>query len=81
MQECHASLTGRLAAKQEEKARYLSLYAKGHVDEEELEVFMADLKNQTENLKLLVTSVDSDLAQKDENKLVAALVSRRGSYP
>ena len=72
LQERHASLTARLASKQEEKARYLSLYAKGYVDEEELEVFMADLKNQTENLKLLISSVESDLAQKDENKLVAA---------
>jgi hypothetical protein len=33
---------------------------------------MADLKNQIENLKLLLTSVKADLAQKDENKLVAA---------
>ena len=72
LQERHASLTARLAAKQKEKARYLSLYAKGHVDEEELELFIADLKNQIENLKLLVASVESDLAQKDENKLVAA---------
>jgi septal ring factor EnvC (AmiA/AmiB activator) len=41
------------------------------VDEEELEVFMADLKNQVENLKLLIASVEADLAQKQENKMVA----------
>lgn len=72
LQERHAALTDRLAAKQDEKARYLRLFAKGHVDEDELEVFITDLKNQTENLKLLISSVEGDLAQKDENRLVAA---------
>jgi hypothetical protein len=32
---------------------------------------MADLKNQVENLKLLVSSVESDLAARDENRKVA----------
>jgi len=67
----YTSLTRRLAAKQEEKSRYVKLYAQGHVDEEELEVFMADLKNQVENLKLLIASVEADLDQKQENKMVA----------
>jgi site-specific DNA recombinase len=71
LEERHASLTRRLAAKQEEKARYVRLYAQGHVDEEELEVYMADLKNQVENLKLLIVSVEADLAQKHESKMVA----------
>jgi hypothetical protein len=68
--ERHASLTKRLAAKQEEKARYVKLYAQGHIDEEELEVFMADLRNQVENLKLLISSVEADLAQMQENKMM-----------
>jgi hypothetical protein len=59
-------------AEQEEKSRYVKLYAQGHMDEEELEVYLADLKNQVENLKLLVASVESDLAKKHENKMVAA---------
>jgi hypothetical protein len=60
-----------LATKQEEKARYVRLYAQGHVDEEELEAYIADLKNQVENLKLLISSVEADLAQERENKIVA----------
>ena len=33
------------------------------MDEEELEVYMTDLRNQIENLKLLISSVEADLAQ------------------
>ena len=62
----------RLRAKQDEKSRYVKLYAQGHVDEEELEVYMTDLRNQVENLRLLTSSVESDLAQKHENRMVAA---------
>jgi site-specific DNA recombinase len=69
--ERHASLTRRLAAKREEKSRYVKLYAQGHISEEELEVYLADLKNQAENMKLLISSVETDLAQKEENKLAA----------
>jgi hypothetical protein len=32
---------------------------------------MADLKNQVDNLKLLVSSVESDLAARDESRMVA----------
>src|SRR5215210_4206332 len=71
LEERHASLTRRLAAKQGEKGRYVRLYAQGHVDEEELEVYMTDLRNQVENLKLLISSVEADLAQKHEHKMVA----------
>ena len=41
------------------------------MEEEELEVYLADLKNQIENLKMLVASVEADLAKKHENKMVA----------
>ena len=41
------------------------------MDEEELEVYMSDLRNQVENLKLLIVSVEADLAQKHEDKMVA----------
>lgn len=69
--ERHASLTRRLVTKQEEKARYIKLYAQGHMDEDELEVYLTDLRNQVENLKMLIASVESDLARKNENKMVA----------
>jgi site-specific DNA recombinase len=67
----HKSLTKRLASKQEEKSRYVKLYAQGHMDEEELEVYLADLKNQVENLKMLLASVEADLAKNHESKMVA----------
>jgi site-specific DNA recombinase len=67
----HVSLTKRLAAKHEEKGRYAKLYAQGHLDEDELELHMADLKNQVGNLKLLISSVESDLAARGERRLVA----------
>jgi hypothetical protein len=72
LEERHASLTRRLAAKQAEKSRYVKLYGQGHIDDEELEVHVSDLRNRVENLKLLIASVESDLATKEENTLVAA---------
>jgi site-specific DNA recombinase len=71
LEERRTSLTRRLTAKQEEKSKYVKLYAQGHLDEEELEMYMADLKNQVDNLKLLVSSVESDLAARDEGRMVA----------
>jgi site-specific DNA recombinase len=71
LEERHASLARRLAAKQAEKGRYVKLYAQGHLDEEELEVHLVDLKNQVENLKLLISSVEADIGRKEENKLTA----------
>jgi site-specific DNA recombinase len=71
LEERRASLLRRLRAKQAEKSRYVKLYARGDLDEEELEVYLMDLRNQVENLKLLLGSVEADLAQKHENKMVA----------
>ena len=61
-----ADLEKRLAAKQTEKDRFIRLYTQGHISEAELEVYLADLKDQTENLRLLVESVESDLSQQRE---------------
>lgn len=55
-------LAKRLAARQAEKDRYVRLYAQGHLSEEELDVYMADLKNQTENLRLLLKSTEAELS-------------------
>jgi site-specific DNA recombinase len=54
----------RLAAKQSEKDRYVHLYAQGHISEAELETHFLDLKNQTENLRLLLGSAETELSQK-----------------
>ena len=67
----HTDLTKRLAAKQAEKDRYVRLYAQGHISQEELETYLIDLKNQIDNLRLLIESVDADLAQKQERKELA----------
>ena len=44
-------------------SRYVRTYAQGHISEEELEVYLADLKNQTSNLRLLLESVEAELSQ------------------
>ena len=67
----HADLTKRLAAKQAEKDRYIRLYTSGRISEEELDVYLLDLKNQINNLRLLVGSVEADLSRSAENQLAA----------
>ena len=67
----YRSLLRRLAAKQTEKDRYVKLYAQGLLDDDELEVHLSDLKNQVDNLRMLIASVETDLAQKRESKMVA----------
>ena len=64
-------LAKRLAAKTAEKDRYVRLYAQGHIADAELEVYLTDLKNQTDNLRLLLESVKADLSQKYERKELA----------
>ena len=55
----------RLTAKQAEKDRYVRTYAQGYISEE-LDVYLADLKNQTDNLRLLLESVEAERSQKRE---------------
>lgn len=64
-------LTKRLAAKQSEKDRYVRLYAQRHLAESELETYLADLKNQTDNLRLLIESLEADLSQRREHTELA----------
>jgi chromosome segregation ATPase len=55
-------LTKRLAAKNAEKDRYIRTYAQGHISEEELADYMTDIKYHADNLRLLISSVEDDLA-------------------
>jgi len=71
LEERHTALTRRPASKRGEKDRYVKLYVQGLVNEEELEVHLADLKYQVENLKLLIASVEADLTAKDKEALAA----------
>ena len=61
----------RLAAKQAEKDRSVRAYAQGHISEEELALYAADLKTQVENLRLLIAAVEADLNQKQQTRLAA----------
>jgi hypothetical protein len=61
-------LTKKLAAKNAEKDRYVRTYAQGHISEEELADYMADIKNQISNLRLLISSVEDDLASLGESR-------------
>jgi site-specific DNA recombinase len=64
LEERREELAKRLAAKQAEKDRYVRTYAQGHISEEELDLYLTDLKNQTDNLRLLLESVEAELAHK-----------------
>ncbi len=68
----HADLRKRLNAKRAEKDRYVRLYAQGHIDGAELETYLLDLKNQADNLRLLIEAVESDLSQRRGQKELAA---------
>jgi hypothetical protein len=64
-------LSRRLAGKTAEKDRYIRQYARGHISEEELDVYLADLRDQTDNLLLLLEAVEADLSQEREHKELA----------
>lgn len=49
-----------------EKDRYVRAYAQEHISEAEPERCLAELKNQTCNIRLLLDSVEADLSQKRE---------------
>jgi uncharacterized protein involved in exopolysaccharide biosynthesis len=72
LQQRHKDLASKLTVKQAEKDRYVRLYAQGHISEDELETYLADLKNQIDNLRLLLESVEADLAARHEQAELAA---------
>ena len=71
LEERLSNLQKRLASKQAERDRAMRLYMRGLISEEEADVLLADLKNQTEILRLLMSSVESDLSRMEEDKLAA----------
>lgn len=66
LEERRESLEKRLARKQAERDRATRLYRRGLISEEEADVLLADLNNQTANLRLLIESVESDLSKRGE---------------
>jgi site-specific DNA recombinase len=59
-------LAKRLAAKQAEKDRYVRAYAQGHISEEELDAYLAELKKQIDNLRVLLASVEAEFSERQE---------------
>jgi site-specific DNA recombinase len=59
-------LAKRLAAKQAEKDRYIRAYAQGYISEEELDAYLAELKKQIDNLRVLLASVEVELSERRE---------------
>jgi site-specific DNA recombinase len=72
LEERLESLQKRLATKQAERDRAMRLYMRGLISEQEADVLLADLKNQADNLRILIGSVEADLSKKEESKLAAA---------
>lgn len=68
----HSGLTNRLATKHKERDRYIRLCAQGYITEAELGGYLADLRTQTDNLRLLLESVEADLSQMHEQTELAA---------
>ena len=57
-------LAKRLAAKHAEKDRYVRAYAQEHISEEELDAYLAALKKQTDNLRILLASTEAELSER-----------------
>ena len=53
----------------------MRLYAQGHISEDELSVYLADLKNQIGNLGLLLESVEAHLLQHAEKRGISETTS------
>jgi site-specific DNA recombinase len=72
LEERSADLTERLAAKHKERDRYIRLCAQGYIAEAELDTYLVDLRTQTDNLRLLLESVEADLSRRHEETELAA---------
>jgi hypothetical protein len=59
-------LAKRLAAKQAEKDRYIRTYAQGHISEEELDAYLAELKKHIDNLRVLLASIEVEFSERRE---------------
>jgi site-specific DNA recombinase len=70
-EERRDSLRKKLAEAEDEKARLIRSYAKGTLDESELEIALPDVRNRIENLHLLIESVESDLAAREQDRIAA----------
>jgi hypothetical protein len=72
LEDRHADLSNRLAAKHKERDRCIRLCAQGYIAEGELDAYLADLRIQTDNLGILLEAVETDLAQRHQEMELAA---------
>ena len=68
----HADLAKRLDAKRKERDRYIRLCAQGFITEGELDSYLVDLRTHSDNLTMLLESVETELAQRHEESELAA---------
>jgi hypothetical protein len=59
-------LAKRLATKHAEKDRYVRTYAQGHISEEELDAYLAELRKTIDNLRVLLASVEAERSERQE---------------
>jgi site-specific DNA recombinase len=71
LEERRAFLRKRLTEAEQEKKQLLYYARKGTVTEDELAEELPDLRNTIENLRLMIASVENDLAAHDENQIAA----------
>ena len=60
-----------MLAAERSRERAMRLYTRGLASEEEIEVPLADLKNQADNLRLLISATEAELSMVEEDRLVA----------
>jgi hypothetical protein len=72
LEERRGSLKKRLAGVEGELHRLLNLYATGEIDAEWLTTHVRDREGRIDNLKLLIASVESDIASREQDRLAAA---------
>jgi site-specific DNA recombinase len=71
IEQRRASLAKRLATVQGEKDKFVRLYAAGHLDDQELETHLLDLKNRISNLTLLIEAAEVSLAREEQDAAAA----------
>jgi hypothetical protein len=72
LEQRRGSLKKRLAEVEAELNRLLNLYATGEIDAEWLTTHVRDREGRIDNLKLLIASVESDMASREQDRLAAA---------
>jgi hypothetical protein len=71
LEERRASLKTRLQEVEGELDRLLNLYATGEIDAEWLTTHVRDREGRLEHLKLLIASVEADIASREHDRLAA----------